>query len=126
MAPRLSMARTVIIAAATVLIGCATSIQRGDDRHAGYKATALKLGNTDYVSPGTGYDMRWTPIGDSGRQTLSTDEITRLNAHLDACVSELSRGTYALPSETVRIAQNINCMESRGWRVTVEEVVVLN
>jgi hypothetical protein len=125
MASRLSWVRTAILAGAVVLSGCATSAHRVLDRRAGYEATAQKLGTTEYVSPGAGYDMKWTPIGKGADYALSTVEITRFNVDIDACVSELSKGTFALPSEAVRTAQLITCMEPRGWFVAVEEVLVL-
>ena len=64
-------------------------------------------------------------VGKNARYVLSTAEITRFDADIDACVSELSKGTFALPSEAVRTAQLIACMKPRGWRVTVEEVLMI-
>ena len=125
MASRLSGVRTATLVCAVVLSGCATTAHRVPDRRAGYEATALKLGKTEYVSPGAGYVMKWTPIEKGADYTLSTVEITRFNADIDACVSDLSKGTVALPSEAVRTAQLIMCMEPRGWHVAVEEVLVL-
>ena len=96
------------------------------DRRAGYEATALKLGRTEYVSPGEGYDAKWTPIGKAADYVLSSVDITHLYTDIAACVSDLSKGTFALPSEAVRTAQVITCMEPRGWRVTVDEVILIN
>jgi hypothetical protein len=106
--------------------GCAASAHLAPDRRAGYEATALKLGNTEYVSPDAGYAMKWVPIGKGADFVLSAVEITRFNADIDTCVSELSKGSVALPSEAVRTAQLIACMEPRGWHVAVEEVLVLH
>jgi hypothetical protein len=123
MASRLSWVRAVTIVGAVALWGCAT--HRGLDRRAGYEATALKLGRTEYVSPGAGYAVKWTPIGTGVNYSLSAVESDRFNADIDACVSELSKGTVGLPSEAARTAQLMRCMEPRGWHVAIEEVLVL-
>ena len=119
MASRRSGVLTVTSAAAVVLSGCATN------PHRAYEATALKLGTTEYVSPGVEYVTKWTPIGKGADYSLSTVEITRVNADIDACVSELSKGADALPSEAVRTAQLVMCMEPRGWHVAVDIVLVI-
>jgi hypothetical protein len=77
------------------------------------------------VSASAGYDMTWTPIGKDAHYLLSTTEINRFDADIDACVSELSKGAFPLPSEAVRTAQLIACMEPRGWHVTVDEVLMI-
>jgi hypothetical protein len=124
-ASRVSWIQAVAFAGAVVTCGCATSSHRDPDRRAGYEATALTLGRTEYVSPDAGYDAKWTPIGKGADHVLSSAEITRLNTDIHACVSELSKGTLALPSEAVRAAQVITCMEPRGWHVTVNEVLIV-
>jgi hypothetical protein len=125
MASRLSWVQTVILAGAVALGGCATSAHKVPDRRASYEATALKLGNIEYVSPGAGYDMKWTPIGKGLDYSPSSVEIAQFNVDIDACVSELSKGTVALPSEAARTAQLIACMEPRRWHVAIAEVLVL-
>ena len=125
MVSQLLWARTVTLIVVIAVNGCAMSAHRVPDRRAGYEATALKLGNTEYVSPGQGYMMDWSPIGKDATYMLSAVDITRFNADIGACVSSLSKGTFALPSEVVRTAQLIACMEPRGWHVTVDEVVII-
>ncbi len=125
MTSRWHWVRAVTIVSAATLCGCASSAHRGADRRAGYETTALKLGQTEYVSPGAGYDMRWTPTGKGVNYSLSAVEINRFNADIEACVSELSKGAVGLPSEAVRTAQLMTCMEPRGWHVAIEEVLVL-
>jgi hypothetical protein len=69
--------------------------------------------------------MKWTPIGTGVNYSLSAVESDRFSADIDACVSELSKGTVGLPSEAARAAQLMTCMEPRGWHVAIEEVLVL-
>jgi hypothetical protein len=86
----------------------------------------LKLGRTEYVSAGAGYDLKWTPIGKGVNYSLSSVEIDRFNTDIDACESELSKGTVGPPSEAARTAQLMTCMEPRGWHVAIEEVLILH
>src|SRR5262245_9102422 len=107
MASQLSWVRAFAFAGVVILCGCETSSHRTPDRRAAYEATALILGRTEYVSPTAAYDANWMPIGKGADHVLTTAEITRLDTDIDACVFELSKGTFTLPSESVRAAQVI-------------------
>jgi len=87
---------------------------------AAYEDTAWGLDRSLHLPDGRAYITKLTLRGKNTHDSLSSEEIDRLHADIDACASELSKGVVDPPPETVRTVQVLKCMEPRGWYVTVD------
>jgi hypothetical protein len=108
-------ANVIAMLGAALVLGCASTNP--------YASTASDVFRSSHS---------WFPAGNDGPLQLSAGEDARLSADLTACTSELSAwlahanqsSPVLRPSRLERVLQLVSCMETKGWRLGRDEIVV--
>jgi hypothetical protein len=90
-----------------------------------YKSSAVKALSAEYPQPHHGFLKSWKPVAKDLSYELSESEMQKSSADMESCVERLAARYPNPPRELLRVLQIIECMSGMGWRLEIDEIIIM-
>jgi hypothetical protein len=89
-----------------------------------YEQTSLDLTGLELVEQHWGYHKSWAPLGSKDGYDMTDAQKEQQAQSLSQCIKKLKASHVNKPNPAFRAVQLIDCMESFGWHLVVEELFI--